>query len=303
MLDGWGWDKFEDKYKDFMNKISYKHIMGCVAALTVGAWGENAKAEYTDANTVKLHWEVSKNLFPRVFDDSFRLSDVYWLWSTAFSPNFEQDKGALYRIRKAAEGVSYHTFHTADELQALPIDAFLKKICKALGSRRFLVEILDEVTVDTVRDRSMQPNRETTVTFDPYYDGETFFDTYGNGRLKMCVCQSSNGNDRGLRCSFSFTFKKEGENVSLTRYEALYSAGGTNMINFRFFQGPQKLPWDRFPTESARQAGLEMNTVYKSLFDNRSNLRSKEHLAVHVNGDEPRKFHKFCFDFPNDTER
>ena len=141
--------------------------MGCVAALTVGAWEQNAKADYTDTETVKLYWEDIgiKDSFPNIFDDSFRFSD--WLWSAAFSPNFKQDKGDLYRIRKAAEDDSYHTFHTADELQALQIDASLKKICKALGSRRFLVESLGEVTVNTVCDRSIQPNRETTVTFKP----------------------------------------------------------------------------------------------------------------------------------------
>ena len=236
------------------------------------------------------------------FDDSFRRSDFYILWSATFSPNFKHDKGDLYRIEKATEGNSYHTFHTADELQALPIDASLKKICKALGSRRFLTGILDEATVDTVRDRSMQPNRETIVTFDPYYDGETFFDAYGKGRLRMVVSQSANGEDKKLYCSFEFTFKKEGENVSLTRYDVLYDVG-TNPVMFHFYAKPRALPWNRFPIRSARQAGLKMNAVYQSLFDRRYNLDFKEHSAVHVNSKEPCKFDEFCFDFPNDTER
>lgn len=128
-----------------------------------------------------------------------------------------------------------HTSHTADELQALPIDALLKKICKALGSRRFLAGILDEATVDTVRDGSMQPGRETTVTFVPYYDGEAFFDAYGNGKLSMYVRHSLNGEITRLHCSFCFTFNKEGGNVSLTRYDVLYDVC-TEPVMFRFFQ-------------------------------------------------------------------
>ncbi len=211
--------------------------MGCAAALTVGAWAENAKAEYTNANAMKVHWKVSNNLFPKAFDDSFRRSDFYWLWSATFSQNFKHEKGDLYSIRKATDSVSYHKFHTADDLKKLPIDASLKKICKALGSRNFLMWILDEVTVNTVRDRSMQPNRETTVTFTPCYDGETFFDAYGKGRLMMSIYQSPNGGTADLCCSFDFTFKKEDENVSMIGYDAYYRVGHDS-VNFRFYPRP-----------------------------------------------------------------
>ena len=264
--------------------------MGCVAALTVGAWEQNAKADYTDTETVKLHWEDIgiKDSFPNIFDDSFRFSD--WLWSAAFSPNFKQEKGALYRIRKAAEDDSYHTFHTADELQALQIDASLKKICKALGSRRFLVESLGEVTVNTVCDRSMQPNRETTVTFDPYYDGETFFDAYGNARLDMYVVQTSNAGDTPLHCSFRLTFKKEGENVSLTRYSVIYVVG-TLGVGFRFLPKPQALlSQNLFLT--LKQAGLRMNDIYRNLFDKKSReeVEFEKHSAVYI---DDGKMHQF----------
>ena len=278
-----------------MNKILYTHIMGCAAALTVGACGEYAKAEYADANVVKLHWEATKDLFPKTFDDSFQRSDFYWLWSATFSQNFKHEKGNLYHIiKKSSEVNPYHTFHTADELQALPIDASLKKICKALGSRRFLAGILDDATVDTVRDKSVQPNRETTVTFEPYYDGETFFDSYGNGRLKMSVCQSQNGNDPGLYCSFDFVFKKEGENVFLTRYKVCYNVD-PGYVSFRFLQKPQELSYDRFPLESPRQAGLKMNDIYQDLFGKKHELEFKNHSAVRINDDEPYKFDVDCF--------
>ena len=262
-------------------------------ALTVGACGENAKADYTDVEAVKLHWEDIgiKDSFPNIFDDSFRFSDSCPLWSTDFQSYFKHEKGDLYRIRKAAEDDSYHTFHTADELQALPIDASLKKICKVLGSRRFLVESLGEVTVNTVCDRSIQPNRETTVTFIPYYDGETFFDSYGNGRLQMCVNQTSNAGDSPLHCSFRLTFKKEGENVSLTRYSVIYVVG-TFGVGFSFLPKPQALSWNRFPIQSARQAGLKMNAVYQDLFGKKSREKVKfeEHSAVHVDDGEMHQF-------------
>ena len=284
-----------------MKKVLYTHIIGCATALTVGAWAENAKAEYTNANAVKLHWEVSKDLFPRVFDDSFRRSDFYWLWSATFPSNFKHGKGNLYRIKKATEGNSYHTFHTADELQTLPIDASLKKICKALGSRSFLAWILDGTTVDTICNRSIEANRETTVTFEPCYDGETFFDAYGNGRLKMVVSQSANGEDKGLYRSFDFTFKKEGENVSLTRYDVSYDVG-TDPVIFRFYAKPRALPWNVFLTIPV-QAGLKMNEVYQNLFDKGSYMWvvPKDHSAARINGRRPYLFR--TPDFSRDNNR
>ena len=129
--------------------------------------------------------------------------------SLTFRAEDSPSLGLFYRIRKTTDSVSYHTFHTADDLEGLPIDASLKKICKALGSRRFLTEISDEATVDTVRDRSMEANRETTVTFEPRYDGVNFFDAYGKGRVEMTIYQSSNGESADLYCDFFLLSKKK----------------------------------------------------------------------------------------------
>ena len=295
--------KAKDEYENFMNKIPYTHIMGCAAALTVGACGEYAKAEYTDANVVKLHWEATKDLFPRTFDDSFRRSDFYWLWSATFSQNFKHGKGDLYSIRKATDSVSYHKFHTADELQALPIDASLKKICKALGSRRFLAGILNDETVDTVRNKSVQPNLETTVTFEPYYDGETFFDAYGKGRLEMSIYQSSNGGTADLFCDFDFTFKKEDENVSMIGYTAYYRVG-QDSVNFRFYSRPQALPGLFY--SSIRESGLRIIDTYRDLCNvlyNGGHEDFEKHWAVCINVEEPKEFEVPLFLFGGDWDR
>lgn len=275
--------------------------MGCAAALTVGAWGENAKAEYTNANAIKVYWEVSNNLFPSVFDDSFQRSDFYRLWSEAFPPNFKRGKGELYSIRKDTDSVSYHKFHTADDLEALPIDASLKRICKALGSRRFLAGILDEETVNIICDRStIGANRKTTVTFDPYYDGETFFDAYGKGRLRMSICQSQNGRTADLYCDFDFTFKKEDENVSMIGYHAYYRAGHDS-VNFRFYPKPQALPGLFYP--SICKSGSRIIDTYRDLYYNGGHEDFKKHGVVRINGKEPKKFEEPLFLFGGDWDR
>ena len=296
-LDGWGRNKFEDKYEEFMNKISYTHIMGCVVALTVGAWKQNAKADYASNDSMISYWENMgiKDSFPEIFDEIFRSSDDPPLWSiTDFPSHFRCAKGDLYRIGKVAEDDSYHTFHTANELQNLPIDASLKKICKALGSKSFLVKILGEGNVDTIRDRSMQ-SEETTVEFEPCYDGKIFFDAYGNARLYMHVYQSSNvGKD--FHCSFELIFKKEGENVSLRRYVVCYdnvdfvSNYSRLHVGFQFLSKPQALSQSLFPT--LRQAGLKINDIYRNLFDKKSRekVEFEEHSAVHVDDGEMHQF-------------
>ena len=304
-MTGEGGGRLKNECEDFMNKILYTHIMGCAAALTVGAWGENAKADYyTDVNTMKQHWKASEDLFPRVFDDSFQHSDSYTLWSATFPPNFKYDKGGLYRIKKAAEGESYHTFHTADELQALPIDASLKKICKALGSRRFLAEILDETTVNAICDGSIGANRETTVTFEPYYDGETFFDAYGNGRLKMVIDQDQKKGPTDLFCDFGFIFKKEDENVSMIGYDAFYRTRSKDSISFRFYPRPQALPV--LFCSSIRESGLRIIDTYRDLcnvLDESGHEDFEKHWAVRINGEEPEKFEVPLFLFGEDGDR
>ena len=257
------------------------NITGCAAALTVGAWGQNAKADYTDAKTIKVYWQQNPELFQTMFEELFKSDDLRLL-SEALPDGFKNKKGDLYKVkiwdRKPFIGifggnllqinhpskvgfVFGESLHTASDLDSLPYDTLFKKICRVLGSDVFLRTVLTSDTVDAVLSNACRKDCDTTVEFQSYCP-KRFFGTSDTGKLKMKISQDLEGKGSSFRCILDCVFEKKGTDVFLTGCD-IYYRSGEDVIEAYLRLKPRKIP--AFPC--SHKIKEKLPHIFKSFYE------------------------------------
>lgn len=285
------------------------NITGCAAVLTVSAWGQNAKADYTDAKTIKVYWQQNPGLFQTMFEELFKSEDLRLL-SEALPDGFKNKKRDLYKVeirdRKPFVGIFEGnllqinhpsnvgfvfdgSFHTASDLDSLPYNTRFKKICKVLGSDVFLRTVLTSDTVDAVLSNACREDCDTTVVFRSYCPNK-FFGTSDTGKLTMEISQASKGKEPSFCCRLDCVFEKRGTDVFLTKCDICYCSGEDTIEAYLMLK-PRKA--SAFRASNNILLKEKLPHIFKALY-------KKHKDDVFRDMYEKSSSYPYFFNFPND---
>ena len=204
----------------FMNKNCLSLLAGCAIFLCADACGRKACAiDYPNVATLEKHWE--KGVKTEMFKELYREPPPL------LSENFPGNGAQASPFKMYFNGKE-NPFGTAADLNQLPCDACLKKICNVLCSSKFLAIVLLQNTVDVLR----EGNKVTTIKIETL-NPKSFFDKYKRLKLKMTIERDTPYPNTRFLALFVFVFKKvvykEAECVSIqaSRFECTLPSGKT----------------------------------------------------------------------------
>jgi hypothetical protein len=150
-------------------------------------------------------------------------------------------------------------FKTASDLDQLPCDAHLKKICKVLCSSKFLATALLQVTVDTLRKGS-----GVVMIKIKALNCEHFFGKYGEGKLEMRIERDTEDPNEKFSARFVFVFKKTGSNVSIQaiRFRAELPTGQAECFSDAYVL---RTPLPDFPYDDLLRAPENIASAWSQL--------------------------------------
>ena len=239
----------------FMNKNCLYLLTGCAMFLCAGACGRKAYAlDYPNVETLKMHWE--KAPYFAMFKELYRQAKEFPLLSENLPKDGQTPSFKMYFNGKE------NPFKIAFDLNRLPCDVFLRKICKVLCSSKFLEAALMKETVNALRERDGVTTIEIKAS-----NHNPFFDRYGKGRLEMTIERNTQYPDKRFCAWFVFAFQKEEERVWIqaTRSKCELPIG---KIGERFIHGTLPMPLPDFPYDVLRQAPKKIADAWTSLPSN-----------------------------------
>ena len=128
----------------FMNKNCLYLLTWCAMFLCTGACGRRAYAvNYPDAATLEKHWDEAP--YFAMFKKLYRKAKELPLLSDNLPKDGQTPSFKMYFNGKE------NPFKTAFDLNQLPCDVCLRKICKVLCSSKFLEAALLKETVNALR--------------------------------------------------------------------------------------------------------------------------------------------------------
>ena len=239
----------------FMNKNCLYLLTGCAMFLCAGACGRKAYAlDYPNVETLEKHWNEA--LYFEMFEELYQEAKKLPLLSDNLPKDRQTPSFKMYFNCKE------NPFKTAFDLNQLPCDVCLRKICKVLCSSEFLEAALLKETVNALREGDGVTTIEIKAS-----NHDPFFDQYGKGRLEMTIERNTQYSDKRFRAWFVFAFEKVEERVWIqaTRSKCKLPSGkiGECFIAKKF---PMSLP--NFPYDDLLKAPEKIADAWTSLSSN-----------------------------------
>ena len=202
--------------------------------LCAGACGRKAYAvDYPNVATLEDYWKEAP--YFAMFKKLYRQAKEFPLLSENLPKDGQTPSFKMYFNGKE------NPFKTAFDLNPLPCDVFLRKICKVLCSSKFLEAALMKETVNALREGDGVTTIEIKAS-----NHDPFFDRYGKGRLEMTIERNTQYPDKRFWAWFVFAFQKVEERVWIqaTRSKCKLPSG---KIGERFIPGKIPDAVARFP--------------------------------------------------------
>lgn len=145
-----------------INKNYLFHLTGCAIFLLVGARMQDAKAVYPSLKELETYWTTDAKMFCKTAESCFAGTDALELFSEALPKTNLQCEIEL--------GSDSLGFLTASDLDNLTCDGDLKKICRVIGSKRFLAVFLQDVFLKAIIDHAGNKGCKTAIRFRPWFE-------------------------------------------------------------------------------------------------------------------------------------
>lgn len=236
----------------FMNKNCLYLLTGGAMFLCAGVCGRKAYAvDYPNAATLEDYWK--KTLYYQAFEKLYRQAKEFPLLSDNLPRDGQTPSFKMYFNGKE------NPFKTASDLDQLPCDAHLKKICKVLCSSKFLATALLQETVDTLRKGS-----GVVMIKIKALNCEHFFGKYGEGKLEMRIKRDTEDPNEKFSARFVFVFKKTGSNVSIQaiRFRAELPTGQAECFSDAYVL---RTPLPDFPYDDLLRAPKNIASAWSQL--------------------------------------